>query len=486
MAFSSLIFLFGFFSISLAAYSLCRTQKAQNRVLLAFSLAFYAWGEPKYVFLLLFMALTSWVCALGIQRTEEKGKKKLFVAAAAVIDIGLIGYFKYAGLVCSIFGPVPEFVRRIALPIGISFYTFQLLTYVVDVYRGEAEAQKSYWNVVLYAALFHQCVAGPIVRYKTIDQELFSGEPRTPEWAGGVSRFCAGLAKKVLLANPCGALADQLLLSGAQASDPGLLAANIEALEQLPVLGAWLGVAAYGLQIYLDFSAYSDMAIGMGRMLGLHYLENFNYPYIAKTVTEFWRRWHMSLGTFFRDYVYIPLGGSRCSTGRMIFNTFVVWALTGLWHGASWNFVLWGLWFFLLLMLERWILKPWLEKSRVLGHVYLLMAVGMGWVLFRYTDLRLVFTLLGSLFGVHGNGFTSLLVKIRLDSNVFLLAAAILASLPLMKKLNEKLRSFAESRGRLVLLYDGIFYSLIPAALLLLSTACLVGDSYNPFIYFQF
>ena len=234
MVFSSLIFLYGFFSLSLLGYSLCRTQRAQNTVLLVFSLIFYAWGEPKYVLLLMFMALTSWFCALRVEASEGKAKR-LWVAAAAAIDIALIGWFKYAGLVCSIFGEVPAFVRNIALPIGISFYTFQLLTYVVDVYRGEAQAQKSYWNVLLYAALFHQCIAGPIVRYKTIDQELFSGQPRQAEWAPGVSRFCAGLAKKVLLANPCGALAESLILAESAASDPSMFAENLKALSSLSV-----------------------------------------------------------------------------------------------------------------------------------------------------------------------------------------------------------------------------------------------------------
>ena len=322
MVFSSLIFLYGFFSLSLLSYALCRNQRQQNTILLLFSLVFYAWGEPKYVLLLMFMAFVSWLCA---RKVEEGKHPKVWVTAAAVIELFLIGWFKYAGLVCSIFGPVPEFVKNIALPIGISFYTFQLLTYVVDVYRGEAPAQKSYWNVLLYAALFHQCIAGPIVRYKTIDRELFGSEPRQPEIAPGVSRFCGGLAKKVLLANPCGALADSLILPASALADPSALESNLQALSGLSVEGAWLGIIAYSLHIYLDFSAYSDMAIGMGRMIGLHYLENFNYPYISRTVTEFWRRWHMSLGTFFRDYVYIPLGGSRCSRGRMIFNTFTVW-----------------------------------------------------------------------------------------------------------------------------------------------------------------
>ena len=486
MVFSSLIFLYAFFSLSLLGYALCKTQKQQNVVLLVFSLIFYAWGEPKFLILLMFMAFASWACALGVDKAESPGRKKAWVAAAAVIDIGLIGYFKYAGFICGIFGPVPEFIARVALPIGISFYTFQLLTYVIDVYRGDADVQKSYWNVLLYAALFHQCVAGPIVRYKTIDHELFSGETRKSEWAPGAARFCSGLAKKVLLANPCGALAESMILADSVASDAAQLAANVEILENVPVLGAWLGVLAYTLHIYLDFSAYSDMAIGMGRMLGLHYLENFNFPYISRTVTEFWRRWHMSLGTFFRDYVYIPLGGSRCSKVRMIFNTFVVWALTGLWHGASWNFLLWGLYFFLFLMLERFVLKTWLEKTPVVSNIYLLLVVMVSWVIFRFTKLELGLTLIGSMFGLNGNPLTGFEAEIQLQSHSVLLVVAALASTPLMKKFKTAMEEFVAPSDKLSTVWNVVVYSVIPVILLLLSTAGLVGDSYNPFIYFQF
>ena len=486
MVFSSLIFLYGFFSLSLLAYSLCRSRKAQNWVLLIFSLIFYAWGEPKYVLLLMFMAFASWACALGVDRASSRRDQRGWVMLAAVIDIGLIGYFKYAGLICGIFGTVPDFVRSIALPIGISFYTFQLLTYVVDVYRGDARAQRSYWNVLLYAALFHQCIAGPIVRYKTIDRELFGAEPRKPELAQGVSRFCAGLAKKVLLANPCGALADTLILADSVASDPGMLAANLTRLGSMSVLGAWVGILAYALHIYLDFSAYSDMAIGMGRMLGLHYPENFNYPYISRTVTEFWRRWHISLGTFFRDYVYIPLGGNRGTRLRVVFNTLVVWLLTGLWHGASWNFVLWGLWFFVFLMLERSCLKKWLEKIPVLSNLYLLLVVCLGWVIFRFANLELGFTLAKSLFGLNGNPLTGFEAEIQLQSHAYLLLAAAIAGTPLLHWAKQRIEGFVYSHGKLGTAWNVLLYATVPVVLLLASTANLVGDSYNPFIYFQF
>lgn len=484
MVFSSLIFLYAFFPLSLLTYALCRTPRGKNRALLIFSLIFYGWGEPKYLFLLMFMALSSWICALGVSRAEP-GRKKLWVAAAAVIDLGLIGFFKYAKLLCGIFGPVPEFIRNIVLPIGISFYTFQLLSYVVDVYRGEATAQKSYWNVLLYAALYHQCIAGPIVRYKTIDQELFSPVCRTGQWPEGISRFCTGLAKKALLANPCGALADSLILPVETLSNAAAFSSNVSALEKTSVLGGWIGILAYGLHIYLDFSAYSDMAIGMGLMLGLHYPENFNYPYISRSVTEFWRRWHISLGTFFRDYVYIPLGGNRGSRLRVMANTLAVWALTGLWHGASWNYVLWGLWFFLLLMLERRFLKKPLEKLPVLSNLYLLTVVALGWVIFRYTDLRLGWVLIKSLFGANGNALVGFAAEIQLKDNLFLLAVSVLAASSLPHLLCRKLSGLL-SGGVPGSVWNALYYCVIPIALLLLSTACLVGDSYNPFIYFQF
>lgn len=486
MVFSSLIFLYAFFPISLLAYALCRTQKAQNAVLLIFSLIFYAWGEPKYVLLLMFMAFTSWVCALGVEHGNHPASKKAWLIATAVIDIGLIGYFKYAKLLCGIFGEVPAFVQNIVLPIGISFYTFQLLTYVVDVYRGEAPAQKSYWNVLLYAGLFHQCIAGPIVRYRTIDRELFSGMRRQPQWHLGVSRFCGGMAKKVLLANPCGALAESLILADSVAADPAQLLSNIQYFRELSVHGGWVGIIAYSLHIYLDFSAYSDMAIGMGQMIGLHYLENFDYPYISRSITEFWRRWHMSLGTFFRDYVYIPLGGSRCSKPRMILNTFVVWALTGLWHGASWNFVVWGLWFFVFLMLERFFLKKFLSKVPLVGNIYTLLVVCLGWVIFRYTDLSLCGSLMKTLFGLNGNPLSSFGSQVQLESNLFLLLAAAFASTPVMKWVRIKAEAFCQRNRVLNPVWNVGFYSVLPVVLLLLSTACLVGNSYNPFIYFQF
>ena len=484
MVFSSLIFLYAFFPLSLGATFLCRRSKrAQNWAMLVSSLIFYAWGEPKHLLLLMGMALASWLCALGVDRGK---RPKVWLAAAVVIDLGLIGYFKYAGFLLSIFGAPPAWAANIVLPIGISFYTFQLLTYVIDVYRGDAEAQESYWNVLLYASLFHQCIAGPIVRYKTVADELFVHREEGPELLSGIRRFTVGLAKKTLLANPCGALADQLLLETSAASDASLFAQNLASLKSLTVLGSWVGVLAFTLQIYLDFSAYSDMAIGMGRMIGLHYLENFDYPYISKSVTEFWRRWHMSLGTFFRDYVYIPLGGNRCSRARSILNMFIVWALTGLWHGASWNFVMWGLYFFVFLLLERLFLKKPLRKLRVLPHIYLCFVVYVGWIIFHFTDIRLGWTVFTNLFGLNGNAFSSFVSKTVLENNLFLLIASCVFCTPLVKNLCLRAgeRLSASETGAKV--WDVLQNCVMPVAFLLLATCSLVGDSYNPFIYFQF
>jgi len=481
MVFSSLLFLYAFLPASLLAYRLCRSLRAKNLCLLTFSLIFYAWGEPVYVLLLAAMAFLDWLYALGIDACRCRGERgRGWLILACVTDLGLIGFFKYSGMVVSLFGNPPAFIRQIALPLGISFYTFQLLTYVTDVYRGESRAQRRYWHVLLYAALFHQCVAGPIVRYGSIERELF--EKRAAEIPGGVLRFALGLGKKVLLANPCGALADSLL-----PTDPALPGA----LASRSVLGLWLGLAAFALQIYFDFSAYSDMAIGMGKMLGLHYPENFDHPYVSRSATEFWRRWHMSLGAFFRDYVYIPLGGSRRGSGRTLLNLLVVWALTGLWHGASWNFVLWGLYWFVLAAAERWWLRPAAARipspvRRPLAHVYLLLAALLGWVLFRYTDLPLAGTVFRGLFGANGNPVTDFQSVTEGKNNLWLLCFAALSATPLWSLLLRRAEEYSAGEGALPGLCRVVVYGLLPSALLLLSTAGLVGNSYNPFLYFKF
>ena len=492
MVFSSLLFLYAFLPLCLIVCALCRSLKAKNICLLGFSLVFYAWGEPVYVLLLAVMALFDWYFALRVQRAKaQNGNAKLFVALACVVNLGLIGFFKYAGMVCSIFGTVPAFVQNIALPLGISFYTFQLLSYVVDVYRGDAEAQEKYWHVLLYAALFHQCIAGPIVRYKTVAQELFEGRDELADRSRGCTRFCVGLAKKTVLANVCGSVADTLLLTDAAIGSAAQLSENLAALTSAPALGLWIGMIAYAFQIYFDFSAYSDMAIGMGQMIGLHYLENFNYPYISRTATEFWRRWHMSLGTFFRDYVYIPLGGNRKGRGRTFLNLFIVWALTGLWHGASWNFVLWGLYYFVLLMLDRLFWQKLLDAlpkavGAVLSHITLLLAVLFGWVLFKFTSLPLAAAVVRGMFCANGNAFTTFTVTAEVKSHMYLLAFCVLAATPLFSRIAKLWESAGEQSVLARKTYGAAAYGVVPVALLLLSTACLVGNSFNPFLYFRF
>lgn len=485
MVFSSLIFLYAFLPLSLAAYWLCRGTKAKNLSLLVSSLIFYAWAEPKYVLLLVFMALVSWACALGIEGAQSEASARGWLIASCVTDIGLIIYFKYAAMFAGLFGDVPEFIKNIALPLGISFYTFQLLTYVVDVYRGDARAQRSYLNVLLYAALFHQCVAGPIVRYSLIADELFSDDRRVFLTAG-IRRFASGLAKKALLANPCGALADACMLSSSAIADPALLQANTAALSGITSLTAWMGIIAYTLQIYLDFSAYSDMAIGLGKMLGLHYPENFDYPYVSRSVKEFWRRWHMTLGSFFRDYVYIPLGGSRCSKGRAILNTFVVWALTGLWHGSEWNFVLWGLYYFVFLTLEKGPLGRLCEKTQVLSRVYLIAVTLFGWIIFRYTDLSLASVFVKSMFGLNGNAASDFISVTVMRNNLYLLIFSCICCTPVFVILENLFDNLAGASAAGKKVWMTVRDCVIPVVLLLLSTAALVGDSYNPFIYFRF
>ncbi len=461
----------------MVCYALARSITVRNAVLLIFSLIFYAWGEPVYMLLLIGMAFFDWLFA----RQMPKGNRKLWLILACVVNLGILGVFKYlnfaADNVAALFGthsPIPA----IALPIGISFYTFQLLTYVIDVYRGEVLAQRRFTTVLLYASLFHQCVAGPIVRYADVENELTA---RTVNWADvseGVRRFCVGLGKKVIIANTCGNLADNLIAGG----DGTITLASVTAA---PVSALWVSMLAYMLQIYFDFSAYSDMAIGMGRMVGFHYLENFNYPYIARSVKEFWRRWHMSLSTFFRDYVYIPLGGSRCSTARTLLNMLIVWALTGLWHGASWNFVLWGLWFFLFLAAETLFLGKFLKKAPFVGVLYALIVVYFGWVLFRFQDMDVVLGVLRGMFGGNGNARASFEATTLIKNHAFFLPVAMLCATPIFSALSRGWARAAEHHRSAAVTY-AVAQLAWPLVLLFVSTVMLVGNSYNPFLYFQF
>ncbi len=489
MVFSSLFFVFAFLPLNLCLYYCVKKTPLRNAVMLLFSLVFYAWGEPKYVLLLVAMSFIDWLLSLAVQKGRGKAGGRFAVFLACVADLGLLGVFKYGTFFQENFQALtgmPSVVTQIALPIGISFYTFQLLTYVVDVYRGDVKAEKNFFNVLLYASLFHQCVAGPIVRYKDIAQEIHARTINANGIGRGIIRFSVGLGKKALLANSCGALADQFLLTDATASDLTMLSENIKLLSSRPALAIWIGMLFYMLQIYLDFSAYSDMAIGMGQMTGFHYKENFDYPYCSRSITEFWRRWHISLGTFFRDYVYIPLGGNRKGMVRTIFNLFITWLLTGFWHGASWNYVLWGLYYFVFLALEKLFLGKVLKKLPVISNIYTLVVVFFGWVLFKFERLPVLATALKGMFCMNGNGFSSYEALIMVKSNIFILVVCCIACVPVTKLVKKTLAKLTIKGGKAGENLSWVLTAVYPCLLLLLSTAALVGNSYNPFLYFQF
>lgn len=478
MVFSSLFFVLFFLPLNLALYLFMPNIKAKNIEMLIFSLIFYSWGGPRYLILLLGMVFIAWGSAVLIEKYREDGqRKKQWLTLGCGALVAVLGVFKYLTFLLANVRTVtgfPSAVPQIVLPIGISFYTFQLLSYVVDVYRGEVKAQQKYWMLLLYAGLFHQCIAGPIVRYEYVAEELEDRTVRLSGMGAGIRRFFIGLAKKAVLANSCASIADALVPMAA------------EELAKIPAAGLWVGMLMYMLQIYLDFSAYSDMAIGMGQMVGLHYEENFNYPYTAVSVKDFWRRWHMTLSSFFRDYVYIPLGGSRCSKWKNVRNLFVVWLLTGFWHGASWNYVLWGLYFFVFLMMERGFLGKFLEKMPAfVGHIYALIVIYFGWILFRSENMANIAVILKGLFGMNGNGMIDIQTSITIKNNIFFMIFAVLASTPIFKKGKEMLLKWYSYNFRMpYLVYVG------QVALMViswgLSILALVGNSYNPFLYFQF
>ena len=464
MVFADLIFLYCFLPLNLIFYYMSGNKLWRNIVLVAFSLFFYAWGEPVWIILLIFSATIDYFHGLMVEANRGNVKAKLAVASSVVVNLGLLGIFKYSGLlyetINSVFGlslKVPTF----ALPIGISFYTFQTISYVIDVYRGEAAAQRSYLKFLMYVSLYPQLVAGPIVRYRDVEVEI---NVRTETLAGisrGMSRFCVGLLKKTLIANFAGSLS------------AGFLGGD---LNNLSVLGAWYGIALYAIQIYYDFSGYSDMAIGLANMFGFHYLENFNYPYVSRSATEFWRRWHISLGTFFREYLYIPLGGNR---NMMIRNLLVTWFLTGLWHGASWNFVVWGLFWGMLILIEKLFLSRVLEcVPRIFSHLYLLAAMLVGWVFFYFVDLGTGLAYIGRMFGIGAPALWDLPLMINISNNLFWFLAAVLFCAPAAPRIAQALSKKKAPVSAVV--------PAVSIFCLLVSTALLVGQSYNPFLYFRF
>ena len=460
MVFSSNIFLFFFLPAVLTVYYLA-PRRCRNAVLLLSSLIFYGWGEPRYLLLMLAVITLNYVSGLMIASRREGGASaKAALTWAVVLNLGLLAVFKYPGFFCRSLRLLPGLARlpvpQIVLPIGISFYIFQSLSYTIDVYRGETQVQRSLLRFATYVSMFPQLIAGPIVRYRDVAQQLADRRESPGQFADGVSLFVFGLAKKVLLANQMGAMWEALR-------------------TQSGTLSAWAGVFAYTLQIYFDFSGYSDMAIGLGRMFGFEFRKNFDYPYISLSITEFWRRWHISLSAWFREYVYIPLGGSRRGAARQVLNLMIVWALTGLWHGASWNFVLWGLYYALLLIAEKFFLGALLQKfPAVLRHVLVLLAVGLGWMLFYFEDMGALAVFLRRLVtpaatGIHARNLILAWLPLML--------IAALCATPLFARLYEK------RKGRRA---AELLRLAVLAALLLLSVASLATQSYNPFIYFRF
>ena len=467
MVFSSLLFLFTYLPVVLLIYYLSPL-KWRNGVLLIFNLIFYGWGEPTYIILMVFTITADYVAGLLVARFKDRGRDRAArtaVAAALVLNLAILFFFKYWDLIADTlrgFGLDVLPALGLSLPIGISFYTFQTMTYPVDLYRGDAGVQKNLVNFGTFVTLFPQLIAGPILKYKELADQVDRRTYRVEQFAGGVHIFVIGLGKKVLLANNLGQLWD---------------AYKALPTEELTVLGAWLGVAAFSLQLYFDFSGYSDMAIGLGRMLGFEFLKNFDYPYISRSVTEFWRRWHISLGSWFREYVYIPMGGNRVSGGRLCFNLLVVWGLTGLWHGASWNFLLWGLYFGVLLILEKLWLKKWIDRwPRVIQHIYTLFLVLVSWAIFAVEDFGQLGGYLSAMFGLAGGGLADGAFRYYLGSYGLSLLAACVASTPLMAGLWRRLPQRAER----------VLLPVVILAGLLLCTAYLVDATYNPFLYFRF
>lgn len=461
MLFSSNVFLFAFLPVVLLLYYIC-PRRLRNPVLLLWSLVFYGWGEPVYLFLMIATILLNYGFGLWIHKKQAAGEKaKLPLVLGVVANLVILGFFKYAGFFVQQLQAVVPFLSgvkapEISLPIGISFYVFQSMSYVIDVYRNDAPVQKNPLTFGTYVTLFPQLIAGPIVRYKDVAEQMENRRENVHDFASGVQLFVLGLGKKVLLANPMGNLWNLLQAEGG-------------------TLTAWVGILAYSLQIYFDFSGYSDMARGLGRMFGFEFLENFNYPYISASITEFWRRWHISLSTWFREYVYIPLGGNRKGLPRQILNLLIVWGLTGFWHGASWNFILWGLYYAVLLILEKLFLLKFLKKAPgILGHIYTIFAVLLGWVLFYFENLS-------SLFGFFGRLFTASPASVHGMNLVLAFTPMILISMfaatPAAKVL------LPNSREKAVVRYGAVAVVMV---MLLLCVAALASQSYNPFIYFRF
>ena len=471
MTFSSLTFTMLFFPAVLILYFICTDLRWRNGVLLVASLIFYSWGEPIWVLAMIGSTAINYVAAMLIGRASSPGLRKTALVVGAAASLAVLFYFKYAAFlvnsVTSLFG-VSFSIPVLELPIGISFYTFQVLTYTVDVYRGKSPVQRDPFKLMLYVSCFPQLIAGPIVQYSDVAVMLDERESTLEGFTEGMKRFAVGLSKKVLLANVCGLIIEELP-SAAGASG-------------MSVLGAWYISVLYSLQLYFDFSGYSDMAIGMGRIFGFTYKENFNYPYISKSASEFWHRWHISLGSFFRDYVYIPLGGNRRGRARTALNLAIVWALTGLWHGASWNFVIWGLYYGVLIILEKLVLADFREKlPGAAQHIAALLLIVIGWTVFYYTDMGCLGKHLGAMFGIGAAGLSDPVTMAVIRKYTVLPLIAAIASLPILPRLKAWLGKHEKLEGA-----ADIVSLVCLTALMLLSMIFIVGQSYNPFIYFRF
>lgn len=464
MVFSSLVFMFAYLPITLLAYYLVPRQ-GRNIFLFIINLIFYGWGEPKLVLLMVFNIFFNYIGGWLVDKYRaDAKKKKLFLILTCVLDIGILAVFKYTGMITETlnmlpFLNIPEL--QISLPIGISFYTFQTMSYVIDVYRDDAPVSKNFINFGTYVALFPQLIAGPIVRYRDVAEQLVNRRETLEMFTKGVKLFMVGLAKKVIIANTMGTLTTNIFAT----------------TDENGVVGTWVGMIAYTFQIYFDFSGYSDMACGLGNMMGFEFLKNFNYPYIAKSITDFWRRWHISLSTWFKEYVYIPLGGNRKGVKRQILNLLIVWGLTGLWHGAAYNFVLWGLYYGLLLILEKFVLKKILDRlPSFVQHIYTLFIIIIGWGLFYFTDVGQLGEFMVDLFNF-GNGICGNQAFNLIMSNLPMLIIAAVASTPLATMLYTR---FEHTR------FMWIPETLYCMGVLAVSTASLVNQSYNPFLYFRF
>ena len=480
MVFSDLFFLFVFLPAFLLCYLLAtwidrkwqttqenRTNQAKNLILVCFSLIFYAWGEPVYVFLMLFCVLVNYLVGLGIANSENH--RKLVLTIGLILNIAIIGTFKYLGFLADCLNDLGLAVARpnIALPIGISFYTFQSISYLIDVYRRESPVQRRFIDLLLYISMFPQLIAGPIVRYGTVAEELHHRHVNAADFADGIYRFLIGLGKKVIIANQLSEISDQFLVSG---------------LNSLTLAGAWIGIVAFTLQIYFDFSGYSDMAIGLGRCMGFHFNENFRHPYCCNSITDFWRRWHISLGSFFRDYVYIPLGGNR---HHQAVNILVVWFLTGMWHGASWNFIIWGVYFGLIVMMEKYTLLRVHERiPAFVLHIYSMLLVIAGWGIFYFDNFDQMVVFFNAFFGNVASVYDFVDESALLD-NFWLWVVALFFCLPVRTTIGEWTdRLLGDSNVKSVLVYSTRI--VLSVAILILSTALLVGATNNAFIYTRF